>query len=65
MTVVEKSNAALEWANQLNLLVPDQMRTHLYVACELLMGAINGSIQIAKSNIRDHQGPCQKEKLFK
>jgi formiminotetrahydrofolate cyclodeaminase len=60
MTVVEKSNAALEWANQLNLLVPDQMRTHLYVACELLMGAINGSIQIAKSNIRTIKDPAKK-----
>lgn len=52
MKVMEKSCTALEWANQLNRIIKNQMRPHLKVVCELLMGAINGSAHVARANFQ-------------
>ena len=49
---MEKSCTELEWANQLNRIIENQMRPHLKVACELLMGAINGSAHVARANFQ-------------
>jgi formiminotetrahydrofolate cyclodeaminase len=63
MKVLEKSSAALEWASQLNRISENRMRPHFKVACELLMGAINGSAHVARANFQTikHQ---EKEKTI-
>jgi len=52
MKVMEKSDSALAWVDQLRRVVPKQMNTHLLVASELLMGAINGTVHVLRDNIQ-------------
>ncbi len=51
MKLLEKAAAALEWSRQLRPLTPRQMTPHLLVACELIMGAVNGTAHIARGNL--------------
>lgn len=51
MKIMEKSDAAYEWIRQLHRIAPHQMNTHLLVASELLMGAINGTVHIVRDNL--------------
>jgi len=52
MKLIEKSPSAMQWVDQLNCLVPRQMVTHLQVACELLMGAINATVHADRDNLQ-------------
>jgi formiminotetrahydrofolate cyclodeaminase len=52
MKVMEKSEAGFRWIGQLHKIIPQQMITHLLVASELLMGAINGTVHIVKDNLQ-------------
>jgi formiminotetrahydrofolate cyclodeaminase len=51
MKIMEKSDVAYEWIRQLHRVAPQQMNTHLLVASELLMGAINGTVHIVRENL--------------
>ena len=51
MKIMEKSDIAYEWIRQLHQVAPHQMNTHLLVASELLMGAINGTVHIVRDNL--------------
>ena len=51
MKIMEKSDAAYEWIRQLHQFAPHRMNTHLLVASELLMGAINGTVHIVRDNL--------------
>jgi len=51
MKIMEKSDVAYEWIRQLHRVAPQQMNTHLLVASELLMGAINGTVHIVRDNL--------------
>jgi hypothetical protein len=44
MKIMEKSDAGFRWIVQLQKIIPQQMATHLLIAGELLMGAINGTV---------------------
>lgn len=61
MNIMEKSGIAFEWICQLQKIVPPQMKTHLLVASELLMGAINGTVHVARENIGSIRVPEKKE----
>lgn len=51
MKIMEKSDVAYAWIRQLHRLAPNQMNTHLLVASELLMGAVNGTVHIVRENL--------------
>ena len=51
MKIMEKSDLAYESILQLHRIVPHRMNTHLLVASELLMGAINGTVHIVRENL--------------
>ncbi len=51
MKIMEKSDVAYEWIRQLHQFAPHRMNTHLLVASELLMGAINGTVHIVRDNL--------------
>jgi formiminotetrahydrofolate cyclodeaminase len=51
MKIMEKSDVAYEWILQLHRVTPHRMNTHLLVASELLMGAINGTVHIVRDNL--------------
>jgi len=57
MKVMEKSDTAFDWIHQLYPIVPGQMITHLRVACELLMGAINGTAHVLRDNLQSIKAP--------
>ncbi len=59
--VLEKSGAAFEWIRQLSPMVPEQMNTHLRVACELTMGAVNATVHVAKANIQSVKAEKKRE----
>jgi formiminotetrahydrofolate cyclodeaminase len=58
--VMEKSDAAFIWIGQLRQIVPKQMLTHLLVASELLMGAINGTVHVVRDNIHAIKIPTRR-----
>ena len=51
MKIMEKSDAGFRWIQQLHEIIPQKMATHLLIAGELLMGAINGTAHIVKANL--------------
>ncbi|MFZ3047942.1 MAG: cyclodeaminase/cyclohydrolase family protein [Desulfatirhabdiaceae bacterium] len=51
MRLIEKGFSALEWIRQLNRIVPEPLQTHLRVAGELIMGAINATIHVVRDNL--------------
>ena len=51
MKVLEKSDDAFKWIEQLHQVAPQQMNIHLLVASELLMGAVNGTVHIVRENL--------------
>lgn len=51
MKIMEKSDVAYAWIRQLHQFAPHRMNTHLLVASELLMGAINGTVHIVRDNL--------------
>ena len=51
MKIMEKSDAGFRWIEQLHEIIPPKMATHLLIAGELLMGAINGTAHIVKANL--------------
>ncbi len=51
MKILEKSDAAYDWIRQMHRVASHQMNTHLLVASELLMGAINGTVHIVRDNL--------------
>ena len=51
MKIMEKSDVAYEWIRQLHQVTSHRMNTHLLVASELLMGAINGTVHIVRDNL--------------
>ncbi len=51
MKIMEKSDVAYEWILQLHRVTPHRLNTHLLVAGELLMGAINGTVHIVRENL--------------
>ena len=57
MKIMEKSDAGFRWIEQLHEIIPQQMATHLLIAGELLMGAINGTVHIVKANLRVLKSP--------
>ena len=61
MKVLEKSDAGFRWIEQLHEIIPQKMATHLLIAGELLMGAINGSVHIVKANLRVLKSPENRE----
>ena len=52
MKIMEKSDSAFELIRQLHPLVASTLQTHLLVAGELLMGAINATVHVAHANLR-------------
>jgi hypothetical protein len=54
---LDKSEAAFEWIRQLRNVAARKMMTQLLVAGELLMGRVNGTVQVAKDNIRSIRVP--------
>ncbi len=65
MEVMEKSDTAFEWINQLRRIVPKRMFTHLLVACELLMGAIKGTVHVATDNLQSIKVTKKRENYLK
>jgi formiminotetrahydrofolate cyclodeaminase len=65
MKIMEKSDAGFRWIEQLHKIIPQQMATHLLIACELLMGAINGTVHIVKANLRMLKSPEKRENYSK
>lgn len=65
MKILEKSEAAFEWIRQLHQIIPQHMATHLLVASELLMGAINGTVHVARDNLRSIRVPEKRENYLK
>ncbi len=63
--VMEKSDTALEWIDRLKRVVPIQMITHLLVACELLLGAINGTVHVVKDNIQTVKSSKKRENYLR
>ncbi len=64
MRVMEKSDYAFFWINQLLPMIPEQLRTHLQVACELLMGSINATAHVARRNIQPIKNSQKKERYL-
>jgi hypothetical protein len=48
------------WIDQLNCLAPQQILPHLQVACELLMGSINGTVHVVSDNLQAIKIPPKK-----
>ena len=65
MKIMEKSDAGFRWIEQLHKIIPQQMATHLLIAGELLMGAINGTVHIVKANSRVLKSPEKRENYAK
>jgi formiminotetrahydrofolate cyclodeaminase len=65
MKIMEKSEAAFEWIQQLHQIIPQHMATHLLVASELLMGAINGTVHVARDNLRSIRTPEKRDNYLK
>ncbi len=65
MRVMEKSDYAFFWITQLMPLVSEQLRTHLQVACELLMGSINATAHVARHNIQTIRSSPKKENYLR
>ena len=65
MKIMEKSDAGFRWIEQLHKTIPQQMATHLLIAGELLMGAINGTVHIVKANSRVLKSPEKRENYAK
>ncbi len=63
--VMEKSDMGFVWVDQLRRLVPRQMITHLLVACELLMGAIKGTVHVARDNLQSIKAAKKRENYLK
>jgi formiminotetrahydrofolate cyclodeaminase len=61
MKIMEKSEAAFEWIQQLHQISPQHMATHLLVASELLMGSINGTVHVARDNLKSIRVPEKRE----
>jgi len=59
--VMEKSDSALIWIDQLRRIVPRQKMTHLLVASELLMGAINGTVHVVRDNLQPIKASKKRE----
>lgn len=65
MEVMEKSEAAFEWVRQLHQFVPPQMFTHLLVASELLMGAVNATVHVVRANLASVTNEKKKNNYLK
>ncbi len=52
MHVIEKAGNGLEWVSKLQPVVARPMMPHLKVACELIMGATNATMQVIASNMQ-------------
>ena len=65
MKVMEKSDSAFFWIDQLMRIVPGQMITHLQVASELLMGAMNGTVHVVRANLQTIRVPEKRENYLK
>jgi len=65
MKIMEKPEAAFEWIQQLHQIIPQRMSTHLLVASELLMGAINGTVHVARDNLRSIRVTEKRENYLK
>ena len=65
MKIMEKSDVGFRWIEQLHTIIPQQMATHLLIAGELLMGAINGTVHIVKANLRVLKSPEKREHYSK
>jgi len=52
MAVHEKACLGLEWVRMLAPMVPTKMTTNLNVAAELLLGAANATIHVARDNVQ-------------
>jgi len=63
LKILEKSDSAFDWIKQLQTITPEAMIPHLLVACELIMGSINGTGHVVRSNIR-HIGNAKKRADF-
>jgi formiminotetrahydrofolate cyclodeaminase len=59
--VIEKSYSAFEWIRQLQLMVPKTLFTHLRVASELVMGAVNATVHVVKDNILEIRSEAKRE----
>jgi len=62
---MEKSDTGFRWIEQLHKIIPPQMATHLLIAGELLMGAINGTVHIVKANLQVLKSPEKRENYAK
>ena len=65
MKIMEQSDAGFRWIEQLHKIIPQKMATHLLIAGELLMGAINGTVHIVKANLRVLKSPETRENYSK
>ena len=61
MGIMIKSEAAFKWIEQLQRIIPPQMATHLLVAIELLMGAINGTVHVVRDNLKSIKSADKRE----
>ena len=65
MKIMEKSDVAYNWIRQLHQIVPQRLNTHLLVASELLMGAINGTVHIVRDNLDSLESVEHRENYLK
>lgn len=61
LKVMEKSDAALTRADQLWMMTPKAMKTHLLVACEFRMGAINATVHVVRDNLQPIKSQNKRE----
>jgi formiminotetrahydrofolate cyclodeaminase len=61
LKVIEKSFSAFEWIRELQLVVPKTLFTHLRVASELVMGAVNATVHVVKDNIMGIRSETKRE----
>ena len=65
MKAIEKGAATLTWIQQIHPIVSEQMRTHLQVASELIMGAINGTVHVARDNLNTIKATQKRDNYLK
>jgi formiminotetrahydrofolate cyclodeaminase len=65
MKVMEKSDSAFFWIDQLRRVAPGEMITHLQVASELLMGAANGTVHVVRADLQSIKVSRKRENYLK
>ena len=65
MKVLQNSDAAFEWIQQLQGIIPKWLIPHLLVATELIMGSVNGSVHVVRANLESLKSSQKKNNYLK